>query len=142
MRARLVSRAQGRAEPVGQLDEIAVGDEGVAQSLLLLLREWQQRRLANSAGLDSASDSEVRAQRRHALWGFREGGDWSQAFEGGHVGHALRVGRSHAHHQGEKSDAASQFGHSVSPNSLPLVALFLQAFKTAWPRARRAHCSL
>ena len=49
MRARLVGGAQGRAEPVCQLDEIAVGDEGVAQSLLLLFRERQQSRLANSA---------------------------------------------------------------------------------------------
>ena len=48
MRARLISRAQGRAQTVRQLGEIAVGDEGVAQSLLLLFGERQEGGLADS----------------------------------------------------------------------------------------------
>ncbi len=115
MRARLISRAQGRAKTVRQLHEIAVGDEGVAQSLLLLFRERQQRGLANGAGLDAAGDGEVRAQSRHSVCGVGEGGDGSQALESGHVGHALRVGRGGAHHKGQKADSASQSGHGAPP---------------------------
>ena len=130
MRARLISRAQGRAEPVGQLDEIAVGDEGVAQSLLLLFRERQQSRLANGAGLDSAGDGEVGAQRRHSVYGLREGGDRSQALESGHVGHALRVGRRDAHHKGEKPDSASQSGHNAPPAQLTDCRPILRVIET------------
>ena len=52
MRARLVGGVQSRAQTVRQLGKVAVGDEGVAQSLLLLFGEGQEGRLANRAGLD------------------------------------------------------------------------------------------
>src|SRR6185437_4656083 len=108
MRARLVGRAQGRAETVRELREIAVGDERVAQSLLLLFGERQQRRLANDAGLDSAGDGEVGGQSRPAVWRAGKSGDWSQALEDRHVGQALRIGPGDAHHQGEKAQSASK----------------------------------
>ena len=43
--ARLIGRRQSRPETVGQLGQIAIGDEGVAQGLLLLFVEGQQGRL-------------------------------------------------------------------------------------------------
>jgi hypothetical protein len=62
VRARLIGRAHGRAEAVRQLGEIAVGDEGVAQRLLLLFRERQQGGLPDDSRLDSAGHGEVGGQ--------------------------------------------------------------------------------
>ena len=115
MRARLIGRAQGRPEPVGELDEIAVGDKGVAQSLLLLLGKRQQCGLANRARLNSAGDCEVGGERSLAIHAVGKGGDRRQALKHRHVGHALRVGPCASHHQGEKADPASQSAHSAPP---------------------------
>ncbi len=103
MRARLIGGAQGRAQTVRQLGEIAVGDEGVAQSLLLLFGEGHEGRLANRARLDSPGDGEVRGERSLAIRGVGKSGDWSEAFEGGHVGRGLRVKPCAAHHQDDKA---------------------------------------
>ena len=46
MRARLIGGPQGRAEAVRQLGQIAVGDESVAQRLLLLFAERAARWVA------------------------------------------------------------------------------------------------
>ena len=67
--ARQIGRAERRAEPVGEIGEIAVGDEGVLERLLLLIGKGQKRRLPDGAGLDAAGDGEVRGQRRFARVG-------------------------------------------------------------------------
>ena len=107
MRTRLIGRAQGRAKAVRQLGEIAVGDEGVAQRLLLLFRERQQGGLPNGARLDPAGDGEVGGQSGVAGRAVRKGGDRRQALENRQILRGLRVGPGGAHHQGEKADSPS-----------------------------------
>ena len=62
--ARAPDRRRARSRrTVSQLGEIAVGDEGVAQSLLLLFGEGHEGRGADRARLDSPGDCEVRGER-------------------------------------------------------------------------------
>ena len=60
--AREVGGAQGGAESVGEIGEIARGDEGVPQRLLLLFREGQQGGLGDDSRLDPPGDSVVRTR--------------------------------------------------------------------------------
>ena len=141
MRARLIGRAQGRAETIRKLSEIAVGDEGVAQSLLLLFGERQQSRLANGARLDPAGDGEVGGERRPAVRRAGKRGDRSKPLKDGHVGCGLRVGPGAAQHQSEKADPEYSCLHGAAPSGLDCLAFverFHYAIKTASVSARRA----
>ena len=91
MRARQISRPQCRAEAVRQLGEIAVGDERIAQRLLLL-RERKQSGLPNDSRLNPAGDGVVGRQGGFAGHGVRKGRDWSQTPQDSHIGCGLRVG--------------------------------------------------
>jgi hypothetical protein len=92
MRARLIGGRKRGAEAVAQLGQIAVRDEGVAQSLLLLFGERHEGRLPYNAGLDSAGHGEVGGERGPASRAAHQGGDRGQVLEGGEIGGALRVG--------------------------------------------------
>ena len=123
MRARLIGRPQGRAEAVRQLGQIAVGDEGVAQRLLLLFGERQQGGLPDDARLDPAGDGVVRGQGRLAGRAAQKGGDRREAAQDGHVGRRLRVDRGGAQHEGHKADPAPYSFHAAAPSRFRLGPL-------------------
>ena len=109
--------------PSASCGEVAVGDEGVAQRLLLLLGEGQQGRLADGAGLDAARHGVVAAERGPAGGGLRQHRDRGETLQHRDVGRRLGRGR-------ERQEA--------QPNARLSLSMAVMGSSSAAPAATRA----
>ena len=115
MGARDIGAAERRAEPVGEIGEIAAGDEDVFQRLLLLVGEGQQARPPQSAGLDAAGDGEIGGERRLAGGRVGQGRERRQALERCEIIGGLRSRFERRERAGGDQGEFERDVHGVSP---------------------------
>jgi hypothetical protein len=117
-----ICRAESCPQSIGKLGEITAGNEGISKRLLLLSREWEQRRLPDCASLDAAGDRIVRGKGSRTLGCFREYRDWRESFQRRDIG--VRLGSSRPVCQpGEQSDEKKYLSCHLPPSICRIASL-------------------
>ena len=103
MRARLIGRAQGRAEPSVSWARLPSVMNASRKACCCCSANGSRVGWRMAPVWIPPVTVKLEASAARPSVRFEKRGDRRQALEGGHVGHALRVGPGDAHHQGEKA---------------------------------------